>query len=79
MIRLATANGQRTPHVLPTEFETDKAAQDARRTAGMAFLKEAGLTLDDRLMSDQVQDIIDGLLFRDANGTAGDTAGGKAA
>lgn len=36
---------------------------DARRAAGMKFLAEVGLTLDDRLMSDDVQGIIDSVLF----------------
>lgn len=70
MIRLATENGEPVSFNLPAGFKTDEAAQDARRTAGMAFLKDAGLTLDDRLMSDDVQEIIDSLLFRQFGGRA---------
>lgn len=43
---------------------------DARRIAGMKFLADVGLTLDDRLMGDDVQDIIDSVLFNQGAGKA---------
>ncbi len=41
-------------------------ARDARRASGMRFLSDAGLTLDDRLLDDDVQSIIDSVLFGNA-------------
>lgn len=63
MMKLVTADGLEITSDMVHGAETSTPDQDARRTAGLAFLKEAGLTLDDRLLSDDVQSIIDGLLF----------------
>lgn len=63
MMKLVTADGLYITAETDHGSEPPNSPQDARRSAGMAFLKEAGLTLDDRLLSDDVQSIIDGLLF----------------
>ncbi len=78
MIRLVNADGSLTDPLLKAREATvvatldstadlqtraQRFSTDARRAAGMKFLAEAGLTLDDRLMSDDVQGIIDSVLF----------------
>lgn len=61
MIRLVHSDGSLTD---PTPVKpTDFYSVDARRAARMKFLSDVGLTLDDRLLSDDVQDIIDTVLF----------------
>lgn len=67
MMRLVTENGTLIdPATLDQETLTPKDARvDARAEANMTFLSDLGLRLNDRMLSTDVQDIIDRALWAD--------------
>lgn len=81
MIRFVSINGTLVDPVLEARDEAMAAKRDVktpghffpidvRRHAAMKFMTEVGLTLEDRMMSDEVQGIIDSALFIQADDQA---------
>ena len=81
MIRFVSMHGSRVDPVLEARDEARAAKSDiktpghfypidVRRHAVMKFMTDVGLGLDDRLLSDEVQGIIDSALFLQADDKA---------